>query len=94
MDGKETLQARLLGRGSAVLDVQFYCCVYVVHILYSMIIPMVLFAYCICSAGYRWFYVHVGYAMICTYRIVHMMDMKCCVHMVLCACWICSVVYI
>jgi len=39
MDGRETLEARFLGRDSVVLDVQCYCCVYVVHIVYSMIVP-------------------------------------------------------
>jgi len=31
---------------------------------------------------------------LCTYCNVRMMDMWCCVHMVLCACWIFSVVHI
>ena len=30
----------------------------------------------------------------CTYRIVRMLDMQFCVHMVLCACWIWSDVYL
>ena len=47
MDGGETLEAGLLGRGSMVLDVQCYCCVYDVHIVYSVILPMMLSAYCI-----------------------------------------------
>ena len=47
MDGGETLEAIFLGRDSVVLDVEFYYCVYVVHIVYSMILPMVLCGYCI-----------------------------------------------
>jgi len=34
IDGGEILEARFLGRGSMVLDVECYCCVYVVHIAY------------------------------------------------------------
>jgi len=45
MDGRETLEARLLGRDSVVLLVQCYCCVYVVHIVHYVIVPMVLCAY-------------------------------------------------
>lgn len=33
MDGGETLEARLLGRDSTVLDVWYYCCAYVVYVL-------------------------------------------------------------
>jgi len=32
--------------------------------------------------------------MLYTNGVVHMLDMRCCVHMVLCTWWICSVVYI
>ena len=108
MDGRETLEARLLGRGNVVLDVQCYFCVYVLHILYLVIVPMVLCSYFICSVGYRWCYAHVGYAVLCTYHIVRMMDirhlcaygvvrmldMQCNVHRVLCTCCKCSIVYI
>lgn len=45
---------------------------------------MVLCVYSICSTGYRWCYVHVGYVVLCTYHIVHMLGMRCCVHNVLC----------
>jgi len=93
MDDEDTLEARLLGRGSVVMDLQWYCCVYVVHISYSVIVPMVLCAFRICSDGYRWCYVYVGYAVLCTYCIARMMDMRHCVHMVLCTCWICNDVY-
>ena len=85
MDGREILEARLLGRKNVVLDTKCYYCVYVLHILYSVIVPMVLCAYCICSDGYRWWYVRVAYAVMCTYCTMHMMDMQCFVHIVLCA---------
>ena len=47
MDSGEVLEVRLIGKNSVVLDVQCYFCVYVVHIVYSLIIPMVLSACCI-----------------------------------------------
>jgi len=34
MDGRETLETRLLGRDSVVLDVWYYCCVYVVYVVH------------------------------------------------------------
>jgi len=43
----KTLEASLLSRDSVVLDVQCYCCVYVMHIVYLVIVPMVLCACCI-----------------------------------------------
>jgi len=58
-----------------------------------MMVQIVLCEYCICSVGYGLCYEDVGYAVLCTYCIVHMMSMRSCVHMVLCACWICGVVY-
>ena len=43
MDSGNTLEARLLcGVSVWFMDVQYYCCVYVVHVLYSMIVPMVM----------------------------------------------------
>lgn len=56
----------------------------------------VVFGYtcCICSVVYRWCCVHVSYIVICTYGIVCMLCMQCCVNLVLCACCICNVVYI
>jgi len=56
MDDRETLEARLRARGSKVLDVYYYCCVYVVHVVYLVILPMV-----ICN---------VVYAVLCTYDVV------------------------
>jgi len=49
MEDRETLEARLFGRDSVVLDVQYYCCVYVVHDVYSVIVPMVMCTCNICS---------------------------------------------
>jgi len=49
MDDRETLEARLLGRGSVVLDVWYDCCayvVYVVHVTYVML--------CTCDVVYIW----------------------------------------
>lgn len=46
MDGGDTLEARLPRRDNVVLDVRYYCCVYVVHFLYSMIVTMVM---CTCN---------------------------------------------
>ena len=34
MDGRETLETRLLGRDSVVLDVWYYCCAYVVYVVH------------------------------------------------------------
>ena len=42
MDDRETLEARFLGRDTVVLGVQCHCCVCFVHIVYSVIIPMML----------------------------------------------------
>ena len=83
MDGREKLVERLLGRDSVVVGVQFYCHVYVVHIVYSVTIPMVLnacciygfvCAYCTCCVGYRWCNVHVGYVVLCTDNAMYMLD--------------------
>ena len=52
MDGRETLEVRLSSRGSVVLDVQYYCFLYVVHVVYSMIVHMVMFTCNICSIMY------------------------------------------
>ena len=41
-----------------------------------------------------WCCENIVYAILCTYGTVHMLDMWCCVHIVLCACWICCVMYI
>lgn len=35
--------------------------------------------------------VHDGYVTLCAYGFVHMLDMQCCVEMMLCTCLICSV---
>ena len=48
-------------------------------------VQIVLCEYFICSVVYRWCYVYVGYAILFTYHTVRMMDMRYCVHMVLCA---------
>jgi len=37
--------------------------------------------------------VNVAYAVVGIDGVMYMMDMQCCVHIVLCTCWICSVVY-
>lgn len=56
MDGGKTLEARLFGRDNVVLDVQCYCCAYVVHVTYVML----------CTSGVVciWCFVLVGYAML------------------------------
>ena len=43
---------------------------------------------------YILYYAHDGYAALCAYGVVRMLDMKCCVHMVLCTGCICSAMYI
>ena len=51
------------------LDVQYYCCVYVVHVVYSVIVPMVmcnvvyvvLCTYDVVRLLYIWHYVHIPY---------------------------------
>ena len=47
MDGINTLEASLITRENVVLDVQCYYFVYFVCIVYSLIVPMVLSAYCV-----------------------------------------------
>jgi len=44
MDSRETLEGRLLGRHSVVLDVWYYYCAYVVHVVSVML--------CACSVVY------------------------------------------
>ena len=71
-------------------------CAYVVctcclcNIMYRVLVQIVLYECCIFSVGYIWCYVHVGYTVLCTYCNVCMMDMRCYMHMVFCACWICN----
>lgn len=43
---------------------------------------------------YTLYCAHDGYAMLCAYGVVRMLDMWYCVHMVLCKCRICSAIYI
>jgi len=81
-----------------------WCCAHALLCIYSVctclcnvvyrVVEIVLCVYYICSVGYRWCYVHVGYLVLCTYRIVRMLDTRSCVHMVLCTCWIWDVVFI
>jgi len=47
---------------------------------------MVLGTSCICDDMYIWCCVHIVRAMLCTYGVVYMLDMQCCVHMALWAC--------
>jgi len=57
----KTLEARLLGGGSVVLDVWYYCCadvIHVVHVSFVMIVRMQYCAYVVCA--------HVVYAILCT----------------------------
>ena len=67
------------------------CCL--CNVMYKMV-QIVLCEYCICSNGYRCWYVHEGYAKLCGYGVVHVLDMQSCVQMMLCRCWICSDMYI
>lgn len=78
MDSGKTLEARLLGKNNVV----YGCAV------------LVLCTCCICDVVNTRFYVYVGYAVMCTYGVVHMLDMWCYVHMVLHTCWICGAMYI
>ena len=55
---------------------------------------MVLCACWICGAMYILYCLHVGYAMLCSYGDIRMLDMRCCVHMILRTCCICSAMYI
>lgn len=71
------------------LDVQYHYCLYVVNIVH--VVPMMLYT---CGVKYIWCCVHIIYAVLCTDGVVGMLDMRCCVQMVLCTCWICNVVYI
>jgi len=43
----KTLEARLLGRDSVVLDVWYYCCVYVVYVVHVSCVML-----CACSFVY------------------------------------------
>ena len=61
--------------------------------VYRVLVQIMLYKCFIFSAGYNRCYVHVGYMVLCTYCTVCMMDMHCCVRMVLCACWICGAMY-
>jgi len=102
MDDRKTLEAKLLGRGSMVLDVQCYCCVYVVHVVYSVIVPMVmcnvvyvvLCTYDVVCKLHIWCCVYITYVVLGIDGVTYMLDMRCCVHIVLCACCICDVVCI
>ena len=99
MNSEKTLEARLLGRVNVwSMDVNYYCCIYVVHVAPVMLcaydvvyilfmqcyVQMVLFTCCLCSVVYRWCCPHVGYVVLCAYGVVRMLEMWCCVHMVLC----------
>jgi len=102
MDDGETLEARLLGRGSMVLHVQCYYCVYVVHVVYSVIVPMVmcsgvyvvLCTYDVVCLLYIWCCVYITNVVLGIDGAMYMLDMHCGVHIIVCACWICDVVYI
>jgi len=54
------------------LDVQYYYCVSIVHIVFC--------AFFICSTVYIWCSVHVAYALLCTYGVVCMLRKWCSVH--------------
>lgn len=87
MDGEETLEARLLGRGSIVLDVKCYCCVYVMHVVYSLILPMVMCnvlyvvfcTYDVVCVLYIWCCVYITYELLVIDGAMYMLDMRCCV---------------
>ena len=55
---------------------------------------MALYTCWICSVVYILYYAHDGYEVLCAYVVVHMLDMRCYIHMVLCTCCICNDMYI
>ena len=69
----------------AVLCIYNMCTCCLCSVMYKMV-QIVLYECYIFNTEYRWCCVHVGYVVFCTYCNVYMMDMRCCVHMVLCAC--------
>ena len=65
MNSGKTLEARLLGRVSVwSLDVSYYCCIYLVHVVSVML--------CACGVVYMFFYV-----VLCTNGVVYMLFMQC-----------------
>jgi len=58
-------------------------------VLYKFCIVFMMYIRCL----YIWFSMHVGYAVLCMDDVMYMLDMQCCVWMVLCKCWICSAMY-
>ena len=84
------------------MDVQCYCCLYVVHVEYSVIVPIllcnvayaVLCTYYVVCMLYIWCCVYISYTVLGIDGAMYMLDMWCCVHIVLCVFWICDVVCI
>ena len=95
---------KLLGRANVVLDVWYYCYAYVVHVVHvtSMMCALVVLcihSMCICYlCNVMYMMVQIGLCEYCILGVVYILyclpDIYAsCVHMVLCAYWICSVVY-
>lgn len=90
-----------LGRDSGLLDVRYYHCICctcwiydVVHMWFCVYIACVHFVYAmLCTGWYRKCCVNITYAVLGIDAAMYVMDMECGVHMVLCTCWICSIVY-
>lgn len=76
-----------------VLCMHSLCTCCLLNVLYKMA-QIVLCEYFICSARYRWCYVHDRYEGLYAYGDVHLLDMYCCVQMIICTCWICSAMHI
>lgn len=53
-----------------------------------------LYECCIFNDGYRWCYVHVGYAMLCTDDAMYMLEIQCYVQVMLHICFTCGAMYI
>ena len=72
------------------------------HVLYSVIIPMVmcnvvyvvLYTYDVVSLLYIWHWVYITFVVLDIDGAMYMLDMRCCVHIILCTCWISNVVYL
>jgi len=100
----EIPEARFLGKDNVVLYVWYYCYAYVVYVVHvaSMMCALVVLCihnmctYYLFNVMYRM--VQIGLCEYCIWGVVYILYCLhevyvACVHMVLCACWICSVVY-
>jgi len=65
MDGRETLEARFLGRDSVVLDVWYYCCAYVLYVGHAASVML-----CTCGVVYIYYCVHMMLYANCMYGVV------------------------